>query len=283
MISFKVGGVPEHFNYPWHKAIESGAFEDLGIEVLWEDFSTGTGAMTSKLKSNELDLALLLTEGAIADITKGANYKILQVYVNSPLRWGIHVSSLSGIENVDQLQGKTYGISRYGSGSHLMAFVDADQRGWDTTALKFEIVNNMDGAVESFRNGTSDIFMWEKFTTKPLVDDGVFDRVGECPTPWPCFVLVVRDEIYEEYEEEINMLAEVVRTVAEEVKTDLESISTIAQRYQLKREDIEQWFAETEWNYEAEVPAGLVNDVATVLKKLDIIEYLPNEEDVVII
>jgi hypothetical protein len=30
--------------------------------------------------------------------------------------------------------------------------------------------------------------------TKPLVDKGIF-RIGDCPTPWPCFVIAVRDEL----------------------------------------------------------------------------------------
>ena len=29
--------------------------------------------------------------------------------------------------------------------------------------------------------------------TKPLVDNGIFRRIADCPTPWPCFVIAVRD------------------------------------------------------------------------------------------
>ena len=28
----RIAGVPEHFNLPWHLAIEEGAFSDRGIE-----------------------------------------------------------------------------------------------------------------------------------------------------------------------------------------------------------------------------------------------------------
>jgi hypothetical protein len=40
--------------------------------------------------------------------------------------------------------------------------------------------------------------------TKPLVDKGIFRRIGDCPTPWPCFVIAVRDEILEKYPEAIK-------------------------------------------------------------------------------
>jgi sulfonate transport system substrate-binding protein len=41
----RVGGVPEHFNLPWHLAIERGLFTKNGVEVEWTDIPNGTGAM----------------------------------------------------------------------------------------------------------------------------------------------------------------------------------------------------------------------------------------------
>ena len=43
-IQFQVGGVPEHFNLPWKKAIEESRFENQGISVSWQDYHGGTGA-----------------------------------------------------------------------------------------------------------------------------------------------------------------------------------------------------------------------------------------------
>ena len=39
---FKVGGVPEHFNFPWKKAIEEGLFEknNISLPVVWDDLIT---------------------------------------------------------------------------------------------------------------------------------------------------------------------------------------------------------------------------------------------------
>ncbi len=43
-------------------------------------------------------------------------------------RWGIFVHpDAKDIQSVSDLKGKTVGISRFGSGSHLMSFVLADQ------------------------------------------------------------------------------------------------------------------------------------------------------------
>ena len=89
----RVGGVPEHFNTPWHTAAAAGRFEELGLAFEWKEYPGGTGAMCRDLRSDEIDLAVLLTEGIYKDIVTGGNSKIAGVYVSSPLCWGIHCSA----------------------------------------------------------------------------------------------------------------------------------------------------------------------------------------------
>ena len=80
-----------------------------------------------------------------------------------------------------------------GSGSHLMALVAARQRG--APDPEFEVVGDLQGARKALKNKEADLFMWEKFTTKPLVDSGEWSRVAEVPTPWPCFAVCVRRKL----------------------------------------------------------------------------------------
>ena len=42
MTSIKIAGVPEHFNLPWHLAIEDGDFEASDINLRWTDVPEGT-------------------------------------------------------------------------------------------------------------------------------------------------------------------------------------------------------------------------------------------------
>ena len=119
----------------------------------------------------------MLTEGAVAHIVNNnANgVKLYGMYVTSPLIWGIHTSAIRNKDKVacvDDLKGMTYAISRFGSGSHLMAFVDAKQRGWDVSSLKFHVVGSLEGSRKALKEGDADIWLWEKFTTKWLVDAG---------------------------------------------------------------------------------------------------------------
>lgn len=275
-IHFNVGGVPEHFNLPWKKAIEEKRFETHSIEVSWKDYCGGTGAMTKALREGDLDVAILLTEGIIADIHRGNKSKIVQFYVKSPLRWGVHVGAQSDFLNISDLENKKAAISRYGSGSHLMAYVNADNHNWDLDKQKFEVVKNLDGGRAYLTQGKADYFLWEKFTTKPFVDNGEFRIVGECPTPWPSFVVAVREDILLTHYDEVKLLLETVNESCKKVKENPKTVEEIAKRYDLKKEDVAVWFEETEWAYDGSVESETINKVQERLISLEIVESKMN-------
>ncbi|MES2811181.1 MAG: substrate-binding domain-containing protein [Bacteroidota bacterium] len=248
MKTVKIVGVPEHFNLPWHLCIENGEFEVTGIDLQWTDVPEGTGKMCQMLRDSETDIAVILTEGIIKDIAAGNNTTIIQVYVQSPLVWGIHVDAKSNFNQLADLQNKTAAISRIGSGSHLMSFVNAEQQNWDTNTLQFEIVNTIDGAVEALQNNKADYFMWERFMTKPLVDNGTFRRIADCPTPWPCFVIAVRNEFLEKNTSTVELILETINNTTIEFKSIPSIDRTLASRYNQKLEDIQEWLKLTRWS-----------------------------------
>ncbi|SHG33449.1 ABC-type nitrate/sulfonate/bicarbonate transport system, substrate-binding protein [Salegentibacter echinorum] len=251
MKTIKVGGVPEHFNLPWHLCIEEKLFEKEGVNVIWKDFPGGTGAMNKALKTGEIDVAVILTEGVIKDISANANTKIIQTYIGSPLIWGIHVAADSNFNSVEELKNTKAAISREGSGSHLMTYINAQNHQWDTQKdLKFEIVKNLDGAVEALSKDEAQYFMWEHFTTKPLVDKRIFRRVADCPTPWPCFVIAARNHTITAEKDRLKKMLQVLNNKTKDFK-DLPHIAEIlAEKYDQKLEDIKQWLAITEWSQE---------------------------------
>lgn len=276
-ITLHVGGVPEHFNLPWYQAIEKGLFEQAGVQVRWTDFAGGTGAMAKELRNGTLDVAVALTEGIVADIVKGNPSKIVQVYVESPLIWGIHVPAASPYQSVEELQGRRYAVSRMGSGSHLMAVVDARQRGWDPADLELVLVGGMDGAREAFRNGTADAFMWEKYMTKPLVDAGEFRRVGETPTPWPCFVIAVREEVLLKHGLALRKVLGIINQQTQAFQQDPEAaVTSISNRFHLQPEDARSWLASTRWAAGGTVSPAMMGQVLHTLYDLQIIDTLPD-------
>lgn len=251
MKEIRIGGVPEHFNLAWYLSLKEKSFQKEGINLRWKNYLGGTGAMNKGLREKEIDIAVILTEGILRDIIRGNPSKIVQVFVKSPLIWGIHVASNSPYQSLSDLKGKQAAISRFGSGSHLMAYIHAKNQGWDITKdLKFRQISDLEGAIKGLPIGMGDYFMWEKFTTKPYVDTGVFRRLGNCPTPWPCFVIAVRNEVLEKDSESIKTILEIINQETKQFKNLPNIDNIISNRYNQKIEDVREWLSLTEWSQE---------------------------------
>ena len=271
MQKVQIIGVPEHFNLPWHMAIEEGAFEERGIDLQWIDIPEGTGRMCQMLENGETDLAIILTEGLVKGITEGNPAKIVQEYIASPLLWGIHVGAKSEYRSIPELKTTKAAISRFGSGSHLMAYVNAQNEGWNTEKLQFEVINNLHGAVEALTQGTADYFMWEHFTTKPLVDNGTFRRLDDCPTPWPCFVIAATDNFLKGNSSVLKHILEVINQYTTEFKQIPSIDRTLANRYEQQLEDIQEWLSLTRWS-QSQLEKQTLEKVQETLIELKLID-----------
>jgi len=271
MKKVNIGGVPEHFNLASYLTLRNGEYKEHNINLRWKDYHGGTGQMCKALRDKEIDIAVILTEGIIKDIIDGNDCKIVQVFVKSPLIWGIHVAEHSSYHTIEDLKGKRAAISRYGSGSHLMAYINAENNNWNLeTDLHFEVIKNLDGAVKALTDNTADYFLWEKFTTKPIVDSGVFRRIGNCPTPWPCFVIAVRQEFIDTESESLKTILDIINNTTIDFKNIPSIDKTLANRYEQKLEDVQQWLELTEWS-QSQINESTVEKVQTELLNLNII------------
>jgi sulfonate transport system substrate-binding protein len=276
MIKLRIGGVPEHFNLPWHLALDGGLFASQGIEVAWRDYPGGSGAMAKALRDGELDAALLLTEGAVAAISDGVPLEIVSLYTDSPLVWGIHVPAPSRFRKVEELAGARYAISRTGSGSHLMAVVHARTRGWPVETLTLVGVGNLDGAVAAFEAGRADVFFWEKLMTKPLVDAGKFRRVGEFTAPWPAFVVCAVRDLDADRRSALSRVVALVLEEARALRSRPDAAQLIAVRYGLRADDVTEWLETVRWSTRVGVAA---NDVGQACMALGSLGVLPRVVD----
>lgn len=269
MLKIRIGGVPEHFNLPWKLSIDFGLFERKGIDINWSFYNSGTGAMVADLKSGKLDMAVLLTEGAVSAIINGLDAKIVKQYITSPLIWGIHTGADSSLENIGQCDGKKYAISRFGSGSHLMAMIDAEVRGTKIEQVNFVPIEDMAGAVPSLNKSETDVFFWEKYTTKPLVDQRKLKRIGEFVTPWPCFQIVANNSFIESNKSQIVDMLSVISFASKQFMKADNSIDMVIENFEIKPEDAHSWFYSTEWNTDFQVSEKMLENVMFSLKKIN--------------
>jgi ABC-type nitrate/sulfonate/bicarbonate transport system substrate-binding protein len=127
----------------------------------------------------------------------------------------------------------------------------------------------MEGKSQYSINQVSDFF------SVILVDQGIFRRLGYCPTPWPCFVIAVRKAFLDEHSDSIKQLLDCINQHTQSIKNQADLAERIAQNYQLNSIDVETWLSQTTWsqrNFTANEFSAIENkliDFAILEKKLN--------------
>jgi ABC-type nitrate/sulfonate/bicarbonate transport system substrate-binding protein len=273
LLPIRLAGVPEPFNLPWMLALERRAFVRAGLEVKWRTVPQGTGEMCRLLRAGEVDMAVLVTEGAVRDIAHGAPMRIVGTLVDSPLTWGVHVGASTELQKPEDLVGSPYAISRFNSGSHLMAMEHARQKGWVPSEEDFVVVNDLNGAVERLQATEPATFLWEKSITAALVNAGKLRRVEEINAGWPAFVVVARDALLAEHAAQVHILLRVFRDQARGLMQKKTAPEMVAQRYVMSAEDAGGWFQAVRWNMDGKVDLEPLEKVAEVLADTGMLEH----------
>lgn len=261
----RLGGVPEHFNLPWHLALESDTLTDL--DLTWSDQPGGTGQMIARLRDAELDVVSILTEGTVRAVAKGLPVTIVQVYVESPLQWGVFVPGPASTKAESELGGARIAISRFGSGSHLMAYIQAERMGWSIEEEQFVVVENLDGAIAAFAAGEADLFLWDRFMTSPLVAAGSFRQIGIQETPWPSFVIAARNEVLTGRTAEVGRVVDAVIAQAEAMMRRDDGADVVAERYGIAHHQAKEWFATTTFASRRAMEPDIAADVLATLNR----------------
>ena len=265
----KIGGVPEHYNAPIHKTLErltSGEFT-------WSSYPSGTGAMLDALDKAEIDVAVLLTEGVTKHALTTGRTKIVGTFVSNPLPWGVHVRPDSGLASMtvfnEKISSLRFGISRLGSGSHLMAIVHASALGADVPS--FKIVDTMKGARDAMANGEIDAFLWDIATADIYAREGVWTCIGTVSGEWPAFVVAVSSSFnqFDQLNTFLTVLYEECRSMKQ--NTNDASLVYLKEKYNLSDKQATEFVRDINWNAKTEFSGSALNRVVKSLKDAKII------------
>lgn len=245
--------------------MSSGELSDL--ELVWQDQPGGTGQMLTGLEDGSLDVVSILTEGTVAAIDKGLEASIIAVYVESPLQWGVFTPADSAFEQESEMEGARIAISRFRSGSHLMAFVQAERHGWTLSDDQFVVTGGLDGARTSFAQGESDLFLWDQFMTRPLVEAGEFRQVGVQMTPWPSFVFAARNEVLTGRTTDVGRIVDAVVAQAVGLHNRTGIVDEIADTYGLTPEIAQAWLDSVTFAPRAPLDPELDDTVLDTLRR----------------
>ncbi|OXG13724.1 hypothetical protein C361_05864 [Cryptococcus neoformans Tu259-1] len=267
----RVGWHREHFLSPLLQFVE----KDKGETVELIECPGGTGEMQVKLKNGEIDLCIALTDALIAGLANGqTSYKIVGRYIASPLRWAIITGKDSQYNSVNDLKGTTFGISRLGSGSQVMASVLSLQQKWsEEEQPKFKVNGQFKPLRDSVNSGETSVFLWEWFTTKPYVDSGEVRFIGSVYTPWPCWHIAASPSVPSSTVKTfLASLQPYVQHFNSPEARASEDIEFVHNFFGHKKEDVAEWLQSVKWEQRlAEVKKDVVKETLAVLSKAGVI------------
>ncbi len=275
MKSLRIAGVPEPYNLPWHLAMEKGLFHKTGIDLQWHTVHEGTGRMCQMLCDDELDMAVLVSEGAVRDILNGGPHRVASTFVNSALPWGVHVPAGSALYAPGDLKGMPYAVSRLGSGSHIMAMIHAERLGWRPQASDLVVVNNMRGAAERMQAGPPVIFLWETYVTASYVDQGIMRRVDELRAPWPGFVIVATEHFLVDHRPVLDNALAVLSAEVKGMKRGPHLVELVMQHASFPEARAKEWLKHVSWSLGRPKPASL----RTLVERLSRLDLVPTNTD----
>ena len=277
-MKLRVAYIPEHFLTPLFFAEQNGYYAEHGLEIEFVQVLEGTGRLIKLLNDNQVDIAIGLTEGFVADIGNGNDtYKIVDTYVKSPLCWAISSGTKRDeITSEKDLAGKRISVSRIGSGSYIMSFVLGLQLKFEEPYFKdFVVRSNFKNLRDSVNlvgpeSDHSEAFMWEHFTLKKYYDNGEIKKIGEIYTPWPSWVVTVRRLVLEEHRQDIkNFLSSVHKGIQHFVENPDKAVTHISTHLDYTKEDATAWLSTVKFNEDIGVKpidwATVVDKTAKVL------------------
>ncbi|KAJ2867841.1 hypothetical protein GGH94_000509 [Coemansia aciculifera] len=262
--------VPEHFSAPLMYAVENDKLRGVKVELVI--CKLGTGEMIKKLVAGELDIAICVTEGLVAGIgnTKEADLRLFGTYVDSPLPWAASVNIKSAFSSMDDLAfGATFGISREGSGSQVMAKFAAFQYEWKEPP-KFKILGDVNGLVAGIQNGEADAFLWERTTMNRHYAKDEVRYLGTVRAPWPAFSFGARKEFIENNSALIDQL---LCAIGSNARAFMDSGNDqIREEYVCgalgySQEDYRQWMGYVVYNFGGQVDRRKIGAVVKTLVK----------------
>ncbi|KAI9664213.1 MAG: hypothetical protein M1831_002392 [Alyxoria varia] len=279
--------------------------------------------MIEAFKDEEIDVGIGLTEAWVAGLAKhwislrGNNpehgkkdaetgfedpYRIVGEYVRSPLRWAVvtgrdrhDLGNLKDLLELGSSRGTVkVGVSRMGSGSHVMSTVLASRLSSNqtnpSTAFEPVVCGSLDHLIAAVNNPPSsesspsesskppaaDFFMWEHYTTKPhwSAAKGVkLKHLGELPTPWNGWHITARRA--PEIAELLDMrLFPSLESGKQEFMHDRnKAVELICDELNYERQDAEGWYEEVEFAPDfGKVNLQGLDEAVNVLKKVDLVE-----------
>jgi ABC-type nitrate/sulfonate/bicarbonate transport system substrate-binding protein len=148
---------------------ELGVWDDTSLKVEVTDGSSAS--VSSAIASGEADVGVQAANKAASDIVKGLDATLVACILQP---WDQVIVARDGITSVDQLRGKKFGISGFGSAGNYATLKVAEAQGWAESDYSIVQVGGAVGELAAaLRGGSIDAFIWNPEAAYNVQAEGI--------------------------------------------------------------------------------------------------------------
>lgn len=217
-----------------------------GHEIRVKEYRSGD--LSNRRYSGYLSEGIMLR--ACRDLLDNAQnpIKFYAGYTKSALTWAISITPKSNIKSLKEI--KKVAISRYGSGSHIIAVLLAKS---NNIEFEYEVCNDILGMISALQSGSLDAFLWEIVTTQPYYDKGMVKLLDTISPKWPSFCMATtldsvttNHDLLQKFR--IDLLKTIPRFVKDFHTTGIKYIMENKDVFHYEREEgLMEWFEKVEF------------------------------------
>lgn len=180
-----------------------------------------------------------------------------------------------------------FNITNFFSGSYVMPFVLAYQKGW-TDEYKFNILQNFKNLRDAvnLKEGLepTDAFMWEIFTTKKYYTSGEIKNIGRIYTPWPSWVISASTNAISSNAKDLAAFTKSVEEGIEYFKNHQdEAVEWISTNLDYSAEDARAWLETVTFRKDtSSVDPEVVEKTITILKSAKVLDNSADQAEYVV-
>jgi len=134
-----------------------GVWDGTGLTV--ENITATSATVGPTMAAGQADISIQAGNKAAGDILAGVDCTLAAGIM---LPWDQYVvaGKKTGATKAEDLKGKSFGITGFGSAAHFATLTMAKNLGWSESDYKIAQLGNLDGLLAGLQSGTIDAFLW---------------------------------------------------------------------------------------------------------------------------
>jgi len=205
------------------------------------------------------------------------------------MRWVVFIKYDSQFQSIIELKGKTFGITRFGGGSHINTVLLAKDQGWlvnqneeQGNNIRIEPVGDLNSLVNAIRKGIIDCFIWESPSISFLLDSGILRAIGEVHPPWPCFMIAATTDFIEMSSNQIKSVLDSIHGAAKIFHSEVDySLGIMKKIYKPSEDACQRFMKSVKYSTGGKISKKVLKETMTTLSNVEAISKVANVSNII--